>query len=214
MLHQLLPHFPGFSIEQVSVADNMITIVAQSQVTCASCPDCAHDSSRVHSRYTRQLADLPWSGRVVRLILQVHRFFCTRITCPRKTFAEAIPEVAERYGRRTTRLNDVLVFLGIAVGAEPGARLTARFGIACSSDTLLRCVHRVRVELAQPPRVVGIDDWSWRKAHTYGTIICDLERHCPIDLLADRSADSVEAWFKEHPSVEIISRDRGTSYAG
>ncbi len=53
----------------------------------------------------------------------------------------------------------------------------------------------------------------WHKGHTYGTIICDLERHCPIDLLADRSADSVEAWFKAHPSVEIISRDRGTTYA-
>jgi transposase len=213
MTHQLFLDLPGFSIQQVSIAGDLITIVAQSQVTSVICPKCAHASSRVHSRYSRQLADLPWSGRRVRLILQVHRFFCTWITCPRKTFAEAIPEVAKRYARRTTRLNDVLTLLGIAVGAEPAARLTMPLGITCSSDTLLRCVHRVRLEPPQPPRVVGIDDWSWRKGHTYGTIICDLERHCPIDLLADRSADSVEAWFKAHPSVEIISRDRGTTYA-
>lgn len=146
-------------------------------------------------------------------MLQVRRFFCLQPACPRKTFAEAIPAIAKRYARRTIRLEEVLVQIGLIVGAEPGARLTAPLGIPCSPDTVLRCVHRAPLDPPQPPRVVGIDDWSWRKGHRYGTIICDLERHCPIDVLADRSADSVEAWFKAHPGVEIISRDRATAYA-
>lgn len=213
MTQPLLPDLPGFSIEQVSLAHGVITVLAQSQTTSARCPECAHLSLRVHSRYQRRLADLPWSGRRVQLVLQVHRFFCLRPACPRKTFAEAIPSIAKRYARRTIQLGDVLVQIGVIVGAEPGARLTAPLGIPCSPDTLLRCVHRVPLKPLQPPRVVGIDDWSWHKGHTYGTIICDLERHCPIDLLADRSADSVEAWFKAHPGIEIISRDRASLYA-
>lgn len=211
-MQQLLPDLPGFSIEQISIVDRMITVLAQSEMTSERCPDCAYLSSRVHSRYQRVLCDLPWNGRKVRLVLQVRRFFCLRPACPRKTFAQAIPAIAERYARRTIRLADVLLQIGLTVGAEPGARLTAPLGIPCSPDTLLRSMHRAPLSPPQPPRVVGIDDWSWRRGHTYGSIICDLERHCPIDLLADRSADSVEAWFKAHPSVEIISRDRGTTY--
>src|SRR5262245_24787697 len=40
-----------------------------------------------------------------------------------------------------------------------------------------------------------------------------LVRHTPVDLLQDASADSFAAWLKEHPSVELISRDRGTTFA-
>ena len=59
------------------------------------------------------------------------------------------------------------------------------------------------------PRVIGIDDWAWRKGHRYGTIICDLERYRVIDLLPDREAGTVEAWLAERPGIEIVSRERG-----
>jgi len=58
-----------------------------------------------------------------------------------------------------------------------------------------------------------VDEWAWRKGQSYGTILVDLERHIPIDLLPDASADSFAAWLQEHPSVELISRDRGTTFA-
>lgn len=58
-----------------------------------------------------------------------------------------------------------------------------------------------------------MDDWAWRKGQRYGTILVDLERHVPIDLLADRSAESLGTWLKAHPGVKLISRDRAGVYA-
>lgn len=112
MTHPLLPDLPGFSIKQITIAHGVITVLVHSQTTNAHCPECAHLSSRIHSRYQRNLADLPWSGHTVRLVVQMHRFLCKQPTCLRKTFAEALPAVAERYARRTIRLKAVLERLG------------------------------------------------------------------------------------------------------
>jgi transposase len=60
-------------------------------------------------------------------------------------------------------------------------------------------------------RILGIDDWAWKKGQTYGTILVDLEKRIPIELLPDRSTETVEAWLREHPEVDIVSRDRGES---
>lgn len=62
-------------------------------------------------------------------------------------------------------------------------------------------------------RIVGLDDWAWRKGSTYGTIIVDLERREVIDLLPDRSASATAGWLKQHPDIEIVSRDRCGSFA-
>ncbi len=124
MTHPLLPDLPGFSIDQVTFVDGVILVLAQSQRKSATCPDCAHPSSRIHSRYQRTLTDLPWSGRLVRLVVQVSRFFCKPPGCSRKTFAEPIPALAERSARRTARLTEVLQHLGLALGGEPASRLT------------------------------------------------------------------------------------------
>lgn len=126
LIQQLLPDLVGFTIEQVMIEGDQITIRAQSQTVSALCPACSHPSSRIHSRYKRQLADLPWGGRSVRLVMQVRRFFCPQQTCSRKTFAEVIPTIAERYGRRTLRLKEVLEQCGLALGGEAAARLMDR----------------------------------------------------------------------------------------
>jgi transposase len=76
-----------------------------------------------------------------------------------------------------------------------------------SPDTLLRLLRRLPDDPVEPPRVVSLDDWAWRKGRRYGTIICDLERHRRLDLLPDRDAASVSVWLKRYPSIEIISRD-------
>src|SRR4051812_42014048 len=118
MTFPLLPDLTGFSIEQVSIAEGAIVVQVRSQRASSRCPDCASLSSRIHSRYQRKLADLPCSGRIVRLAVSVCRFFCKHPSCPRKTFAEPLPELAERYARRTIRLKEVLERLGLALGGE------------------------------------------------------------------------------------------------
>jgi hypothetical protein len=86
-------------------------------------------------------------------------------------------------------------------------------GMVCSASTVLRLLRHGPLPTPSPVKVLGVDEWAWRKGQSYGTILVDLERHIPVDLLQDASADSFAAWLKEHPSVELISRDRGTTFA-
>jgi transposase len=149
----------------------------------------------------------------VRLQIAVRRFVCPQSDCPRRIFAERFPGFAAPWARTTDRLRQTQTDLGSSLGGEAGARLAARMAITTSPDTLLRRVKRLENEPAEPPRVVGIDDWAWRKGQRYGTIIVDLERSDVLDLLPDRDADTVAGWLKDHPGIEVISRDRSATYA-
>ena len=192
--------------------DNLTVHLAITAPT-AVCPLCGFDTRRVHSRYTRRLDDLPCFGRCVRLWIAVRRFVCPRSDCPRRIFAERLPGFAAPRARTTDRLRQTQTDIGLSLGGEAGARLAARVAITTSPDTLLRRVKRLKNESAEPPRIVGIDDWAWRKGQRYGTIVVDLERSDVIDLLPDRDADTVAAWLKAHPGVEVVGRDRSQTYA-
>jgi hypothetical protein len=84
--------------------------------------------------------------------------------------------------------------------------------MAGGTDLFLRTIRQVEMPQNPTPRVLGVDDWSMCKGPSYGTILVDLETHRPVDLLADRSAETLARWLAEHPGVEIISRDRANEY--
>jgi transposase len=167
----------------------------------------------MHSDYRRTLADLPWATLPVRLSLQVRRFFCDTPSCGRRTFTERVPTVARPYAHTTTRASQAQCDAGLALGGAAGARQLARQGLPGSRQTVLRRVRGCQPAKGPAPRVIGIDDWAYRKGRRYGTIVVDLEQGGPVDLLEDRLAETVAAWLRAHPEVTVVARDRADAYA-
>lgn len=204
---------PNCIIEQLKSKHQTRIIQARGGGTSASCPSCRQPSERVHSFYTRAPADLPLGGQPVQLQLSVKRFYCLNSSCERRTFTELLPDLLAFRARSTQRLLEAQRSVGVALGGEAGARLLARLAMPTGSDTLLRLVRKAQVETIATPRVLGVDDWAFRKGRTYGTILVDLEKHQVVDLLPDRTSETLSTWLREHPGVEILTRDRSTEYA-
>jgi transposase len=207
-------HLPaGISVLSVHPSVTELVVRIACQTPSMPCPECHQPSTHLHGMYQRTIADLPCAGRNVLLILRVRKFFCRTPACSHKIFTERLPGLVESYGRMTTRLIVLLQALGLGAGGQLGRRLAERSGIATTPSTLLRQVMRLPAPAIRAVRVLGVDDWSWKKRHRYGTLLVDLERHKIIDILADRERATLERWLRDHPEVEIVSRDRGKDYA-
>jgi transposase len=177
----------ALTVTKVVTAAAKITIQAKPKETSSSCPACAQRSNRVHSRYIRTIADLPWQGRPVAIAVTVRRFRCGNLRCSRWVFVEQLPKVSAPRSRRTCRLAEIQRHIGMALGGAAGGRLAERLALPASRDTLLRLVRRrVPTVPTSPPVIIVIDDFAWKRGQRYGTVVYDLERRRIIDLLPDR----------------------------
>ncbi len=211
----LLPFtLPGSATDAVHTTDTALVVEAHTTAPCQHCPACGQPSARVHSRYWRRLRDLSVADRSVQVRLRVRRFWCDGPTCPQRTFAERLPDLAPLRARRTPRLTQALCTIGMVAGGEAGARLATSLRMPTSGDTLLRLLRATSSpEDDPPPNVIGIDDFALRKGRTYGTLIVDLERRRAIDLLPERSAEVVAARLRALPDLTVVARDRSHEYA-
>jgi transposase len=203
----------GFRLESLLLTPTTAVALLTSTATDAACPTCGTRSRRVHSRYRRTVADLPCHNRPLALRLVVRRFRCDQPDCSQGVFCERFPGLLAPYARSTTRLTDAHQNIGFALGGEAGARLADRLDMPTSPDTLLRRVKNAPEELIPSPRFVGVDDWAIRKGQRYGTILIDLERGRVLDILPGRDGEALKVWLREHPGVEVVSRDRWAAYA-
>ena len=210
----LIPSSAGVELVCLRPKAGLIHVELRACQAVSFCPCCGNRSSRVHSRYWRTLADLPWEGIPVRISLRARKFFCLDERCPRRIFTEPLPETVSRYARRSNRASDALSWVTLALGGRAGTRLARKLGLLASRTTLLHALRR-RAPSSAPssPRVLGIDEWAWKKGHSYGTMLCDLEQGRVIDLLPTRDSETVAAWLLQHPSVEVVSRDRAGAFA-
>ena len=173
-------------------------------------------SSQRHGWRRRRIEDFPAQGQAVCVELSVCRWRCLNADCRRRAFSDHEVAVAAPYARRTFRHAQLLGHMAHAAGGSPAERLLRRLGIRVSDDTILRQLLRAAQVAPPRARIIGIDDWSWRKSQTYGTIIIDLERRAVIDVLdvlEDRDVVTCTDWLRRHPEVEVISRDRCGLYA-
>src|SRR6266487_6783420 len=203
----------GFEVTSIKGTDGILTIGAVSTQKSACCPLCAPLATRVHSSYTRTLADLPCAGQQVRLLLQVRKFFCQVPTCVRKIFVERIAPFIEPWARVTARLHQMVQMIGFATGGMLGARVTARLGTPTCWMTIIRRMMALPTAPVQQVSELGIDDFSFRRGRKFGTILVDMQSHQVIDLLPDRTKESAAAWMSTHPEIKLVSRDRGGDYA-
>lgn len=90
--------------------------------------------------------------------------------------------------------------IAYVLGGEAGARTAAELGLPVSPDTLLRQLRGRPTFTGPAPRVLGVDDFAFRRGQHDGPLLVDLETGTPIDLLPDRTAETLATCSRNIPA--------------
>ncbi|AZQ39992.1 hypothetical protein EJ357_46820 [Streptomyces cyaneochromogenes] len=120
---------------------------------------------------------------------------------------QQVAGLTESRHRSSQAARSAMRAVAMDLGGRPGQRLCAKLRLPGRRSALLSQLVAPPVP-AQAPRVLGIDEFAFRKGRTYGTVLVDVVTFRPVDVLPDRETYSVAAWLQEHPGAEIVCRDR------
>jgi len=177
------------------------------------CPLCGIKSARLHGYQERTVKDLPILGKGVTLHITQKKYFCDNKECEAEIFTED-NDLVNPYSQFTTRCREYMLKVATHISSEAAARIFSYQGIRVSGDTLLNMLKEAGKEYkGKVGKRIGVDDWAYRRGKSYGTIICDLESHEVIEVLEGRDGKAFEEWLKNHPDIEIVSRDRASAYS-
>jgi transposase len=212
-LQILFPHLRGFRLLSAHREAKRLILTCERVTRTALCPVCGTAAHRIHSRYQRTVRDLSIQNVQVILHLHVRKFYCDQPNCARCIFTERLPEVTSPHGRFSFSLRQFLGQLGREQGGASAARSAVLLGMQATARAILRFMHALPLAPIAAPRIIGIDEWAWKRRQRYGTIIVDLERNKPIALLPDRSQQAVTHWLKSYPTITVVARDRSKEFA-
>ena len=213
-LHAFYPE-ESLKITNVIHGKEKILIQIKSVTNSCICPKCGCVTDKYHGTYIRKVQDLPILGKSVQLEINAHEYDCINAECDVTSIAENFNGFLNTYSRMTERCADFVCTLALETSCEGCARICKSLGINISGDTVIRLLLK-RYEVLPSPEtgdVIGVDDFAYKKRHTYGTIIVNEKTHEPITLLDGRDGETLREWLKNNKNVKVVTRDRASAYA-
>lgn len=203
------------AILNVEDTDDKIIIHMHSKSTSCICHRCGALLQQHHGSHHRTVQDLPILGKRVMLDMQIYDYECSSDTCTSFAPTETFDGFLSYNSRMTDRLEDFACVLAIETSCESSAKIMKSMNIKISGDTIIRLL--LKRYSKQPAKIcgssIGIDDFAFKKRHTYGTIIVDEATHNPIAVLDGRDGTALKEWLKQNKHVTTVTRDRASAYA-
>ncbi|WP_347862328.1 ISL3 family transposase [Salimicrobium sp. PL1-032A] len=205
----IIPGFEDMEVTKTEEREGTYYLHVQMPKKSQVCPSCSDKTSRVHDYRVQKVQHLKLFERLTHVFYRKRRYACT---CGKK-FAEQ-NSLVDRYQRHSKEWNQAF---GFRLIHGKNFKDTAR-QFHTSSNTAVRRFDRISAshlkEVEELPRVIAIDEYKGDTDHgKYQVIIANAETGEPIDILPDRSSETVKDYLKKKKSnVECVVMDMSHTF--